>query len=554
VLNLWTFWHATNAILMRDEPLYSTMRILAPLGSTLALHDMCILPALLLAPVTGVLGAYAGFNLLLVMGQLWAGFGVYKLVRHLTGARLGAAFAAFLMETSPILYYRLINHYSLTYIGFIPFLMYLLLKGADMADPMSARRRGLLTGVAAIACFLTSFNIFILSFFTLGAMWLTLLVLALSKNSTALAKRLVMVALWTGLPCVAFFFAWTVVTPVQDARFWWDEETARVGNEHGAILAYFLTPNPHFWSFAKYLKTWPSGIGADPNDERFCYLGNACVSLFVVGMIVLAKRRRDAMGALLLIALLCLNMSLGYGSGNPLVVDDPDARASSWLLFPKFLDLPLMKQARVPARWAFPLLACVVAGAGCGTQWLLEKIRRPKWRLAGLALLCAVASVEYAHPPTPTTAFAMPDAYRVMGTADAPTALIIETPIYEFCGLKGFYGAKLDPERMAWAMRHRYRIVTAYLSRISFRRIVAVLNQPLIRDLWMLQGGTTGLLTDTAPTDLMTIKRWIALNDARFIVINKKMNYQATLEYLKAAHLASPIEEDAQYIVLKITR
>jgi len=148
----------------------------------------------------------------------------------------------------------------------------------------------------------------------------------------------------------------------------------------------------------------------------------------------------------------------------------------------------------------------------------------------------------------------MPDAYRVMGTADAPTALIIETPIYEFCGLKGFYGAKLDPERMAWAMRHRYRIVTAYLSRISFRRIVAVLNQPLIRDLWMLQGGTTGLLTDTAPTDLMTIKRWIALNDARFIVINKKMNYQATLEYLKAAHLASPIEEDAQYIVLKITR
>jgi hypothetical protein len=554
VLNLWTFWHVTNALLLRDEPLYSTMRVLAPLGSTLALHDMCILPSLLLAPLTGVLGTYAGFNLLLVMAQLWAGFGAYMLVRHLTGSRLSAAFAAFLLEMSPILYYRQINHYSLTYIGFIPFLIYLLLKGADAADLMPARRRGLLTGLAAIACFLTSFNIFILSFFTLGAMWLALLVEALASKAFASAKRLAMVAAWTGLACTIFFFAWTVVTPVQDARYWWDEPTGRVGNEHGALEAYLVVPNPHYWLFASHFSSWPRVGGGDSNDERFNDLGCTSLALFVIGMFSLARRRRGVALVLLLTAIACFDLSLGYGSINPMSALDADKRASAWLLFPKFLSLPLMKQARVPARWSFPLLACVVAGAGCGVHWLMEKIHGPKRRLAVLAALCAMAFVEYAHSTTPTTTFAMPDAYRAMGTADAPTALIIETPIYEFCGLKGWFGARLDPARMAWAMQHRYRIVTAYLSRISYRRIAAVLNQPLIRDLWMLQGGSTKFLTDTAPTDMMSIRRWIAVNDARFIVINKKMDYKPTLEYLKTTHLASPIKEDAQYIVLKIER
>lgn len=548
VLNLWTFWHASRAFLLQDEPLYSTLRILAPVGSSLALHDMSILPVLLLSPLTALWGLFGGFNLFLVLAQLWAGFATFKLVRLLTGSRLAAAFAAFFIELSPILYYRLINHYTLTWLGFIPFLIYLLLKGADGADTWTPRRRGLVTGGAAIACFLTSFNIFVLSFFTLGLIWVVLFAAALAGGSYALARRMAVVVAWTGLVCAAFFYLWAVVTPVQDARFWAQDVASRGGNETGALPAYFVLPNPRLWFFGSAAATPADG---NLNPERFNNLGLSGAVLFALGLAFLARRRRAVMIALLIAAALCFDLALGYGSVNPLAAPDAGRLASPLLLFPKFLNLPLMKQARVPARWAFPLLALVATGAGCGCHWILEKIRRPRWRAATLAGLCAAVLIEFGHPATPTAPFTMPAAYEVIGTAERPTETIVEWPLFIFCGLKGFFGPPIDPARMVWATHHHYRIVTGYLSRIPVQRIAAVLNQPLLRDLWLLQDGEAGLLTDSGPTDPLTIRRWIALNDVKFIVLNKAVSCRKALQFLTGGGFASPVREDDQYIVLQ---
>jgi hypothetical protein len=553
VLNIWTFWHATHAFLLHDEPLYSTQRILAPLGSTLALHDMSLLPTFLLSPITQVMGIFFSFNLFLILAQLWAGFGIFSLVRHLTQSRLSAAFAAFLIEMSPILFYRLINHYSLTYIGFIPFLTYLLIKSMEESDAHSARRQGVIIGGTAIACFLTSFNIFTLSFCTLAFLWTGAFITALAQRAHTQARRLVTIVLWAGIVCGAFLYIWAVVSPVQDARFWWNEKTISAGNEVGINLPYLLTPNPRYWAFADHLTTWPATY-SNNNDERFCYLGYIPSLLCLIGTVALIRRRR-LWGILFLLTLaLCINLAIGYGSTPPLNPFYTDQRASPWLLFPKFLHLPLMKQARVPARWMFPALAFFVTFAGCGINTLLQKYHTPRKRIAVVLLLCTLISLEYAHRPTPTTDFTIPAAYQAIGVADTPTAMVVEFPLYAICGVKGWCGdTKSDLPRMAWATQHRYRIVTGYLSRISLHKLTALFNQPFLRDLWMLQNGLSTMLTDQSPTDQAMVHRWLRLNDVRFVIVDKqRANAQKVVQYLTDNHLAVLKKEDAHYGVYQI--
>lgn len=553
VLNVWTFWHASNAFLLSDEPLYSTMRVLAPVGSSLVLHDMSILPILLLTPVTAIFGVFAGYNLLLVMAQLWAGFATYKLVHLLTRSRLGAAFGAFYIEMSPVLYYRMINHYSLTYLGFIPFLIYLLLKGADPADAASPRRRGLVTGAAAIACFLTSFNIFTLAFFTVGMVWLVMLASALAVKSFSTAKRMMWIVAWTGLVCAAFFYVWAVITPLQDARFWTDKVDGSYGNETCAQITHFVSPNPKIWAFARSFSWEPNVAGSNANPERFNNLGLTGLILFTLGMATLARRRLPVMIALLIATLLCFNLALGYGSINPAEVKNADQLASPFLLFPKFLSLPLMKNARVPARWVFPLLGLIATGAGCGCHWVLGKIQRPNRRLIALAGLCGFVFFEFCHTATPTTPFALPPAYRAMGQAQDPTEMVVEWPLYMFCGLKGVFGTCSDPERQIWAMQNNYRTAAGYLSRIPIERLALLINQPFLRDLWMLQEGNPGLLLDTEPTDPDAIRRWLFVNDVRFVVVRKTMDYQKVLKFVVGNQFADFFREDENFIVLKVT-
>ena len=358
VLNLWSFWHASNAFMLQDEPLYSTLRILAPLGSSLALNDMCILPSFLLSPITRIFGVFAGFNSLLILSQFWAGFGTFCLVRYLTKSRLSAAFAAFLLELSPLLFYRMLDHYSLTYMGFIPFLTYLLLKGTDKQTPEDTRRYGIFIGASSVACFLTSFNIFLFSFFTLAFLWMALCITALRNHAYERIRHLMTILFWTGLICSGCLYLWAVVSPVQEARWGDAEQWVKTGNASRILLPYLLVPHPELWGFSRLITQWPT-ITGDANPENFCYLGWVALFLFAWGTIALWRHNRSLSVAFILFIALCLDLALGYGSVNINLTATPDSEAHPFLLFPKFLKLPFMKQARVPARWIFSRLHAI---------------------------------------------------------------------------------------------------------------------------------------------------------------------------------------------------
>jgi hypothetical protein len=58
-------------------------------------------------------------------------------------------------------------------------------------------------------------------------------------------------------------------------------------------------------------------------------------------------------------------------------------------------------------------------------------------------------------------------------------------------------------------------------------------------------------MQDGRPTDPATARRWIALNHARYIVINKRMDYRKIMDYLLTSQIASPVADDGAYIVLE---
>lgn len=551
-VHLWSLWHTARALAGVGESVYQTSQLLAPLGTTLIYNTTCVFPSLLAAPVVWIAGLFAGYNMLLLAETLFAGWGTYLLARHLSGSATAAGFSAFLVQMSPALFFRLISHFSLLALGFLPLVLYVYLRaGGGVAG---RRWWGSAGGAGAImtALFYTDYNLFVYAIFLLTLLAVLRVAYALEgreRKVTAdfLRFACVSAAAFAVLVLPFFWFA-----PFQDTRAWHDASPNPLwGRYLGSDVAFYVIPNPRYWLLADWL---PAAVheNAPIYDEQAAYLGFLPMLLALPGFIALGRRHRAAFFVLFLTLAISLLVSLGYKIIRFSYWVDIPAYADRLLLFRYMSEIPLFSQLRVPARWSLLLSLVIMIGAGCGWAWIEGLVANRRWKSWLPWAAALLVFVEFGHKPTPISEFSYPPAYEAIGKAASPREMILELPLGFLWGTGKVATVPVRAYRMVHATRHEYAIVSCYLSRISTYRIQYILNQPLIRDLWIAQGGDVEYLTASDPTPSAAALEWARLNHLRFVVLEKYAAQEPIRRRIEEESWLSVVFEDSRYVVYRV--
>ena len=144
--NLWNVDHVRRWA-CDGGPLFSTARLFAPEGASLATHTLSLpfsLPAALAVKVTGLPLAY---NLAVLLSFAVAGAGVFRLARRLGTGNLGAAVAALCFAFCPPRFARAYGHLNLLGLGILGFA----LEGLVLTGDSRRRTRWIGAGEAALA-------------------------------------------------------------------------------------------------------------------------------------------------------------------------------------------------------------------------------------------------------------------------------------------------------------------------------------------------------------------------------------------------------------------
>ncbi len=158
----WNNWWTRQA-LKEGASLYWTPYLYYPQGASLVYHSFSWTNSLLALPIERFVGSIAAYNLVLIFGYAFSGWGTYMLVVYLTGRR-GAAFAAGLaLAFSP---YRITqaSHPMFVTIGWLPLFLLFLIRAVRERRFVHAFVAGLFLALTG----LTAWHLFIFAWMTLG--------------------------------------------------------------------------------------------------------------------------------------------------------------------------------------------------------------------------------------------------------------------------------------------------------------------------------------------------------------------------------------------------
>ncbi len=133
---MWALNWWPHAILHGHNPFYSHVAW-SPTGVNIAQAASIPTAAILMAPITHVIGPIASYNILAIMSPTLAAFTAYLLCRHLVARRLPAVVGGYLFGFSPYEFAQLTGHLNLTLTFLIPVMLLVAVKRAR--DEISMR-------------------------------------------------------------------------------------------------------------------------------------------------------------------------------------------------------------------------------------------------------------------------------------------------------------------------------------------------------------------------------------------------------------------------------
>ncbi len=448
-LNMWANWWSGKVLrgLISGQSLsfYHTADILYPRGVSLYFHSFShtnTAPWLLLEPLIGPLAAY---NVTVLLGFVLLGFGVYLLVRDLTG-QAGAGVVAGLAATfAPYHVWECVhpNIFSTQYIPLALWALVVTFRRLSAEERMQASpwRRGALMGLFLTLIALSGWHQPIYAVVILGPY----LVMRIGKLANwRIFKALLIAAL------VAAVLIGPVVYPLL-------REQLRAGYAEPEIDWVFDT-DVLAWVTPSFLHPlW--GDAVRPLYERFpapnrpAFVGYTVLALTLLGLRRWWRERREH-GWLIISTLLALVLALGtrlYVNGEVVIPNLPWYR-------------PIIGFIRTPVRLNLMLGQCLAILAGFGVAELLPRATTgdssPKGSLlrspahVGVLLLSGLILFEFLAWPFPTIQAYVPPFYEQLAQEGGDFA-IVEAPL----------DRQTDKFYMYWQTIHGKRLVNGHVSR-----------------------------------------------------------------------------------------
>ncbi|MCW5881193.1 MAG: hypothetical protein KIS91_09715, partial [Anaerolineae bacterium] len=128
-LNIWTLWHAGQALIGREPLLYAN-DLYYPVGVSLLTHSPGPLLGILAAPFWW-LGPTATYNIVLILGLALTGFCMYLLGRGVGFGRGVSIFTGIVLMTVPMVIGGLLQHMDKTFLGLVPLALLMTLYALD---------------------------------------------------------------------------------------------------------------------------------------------------------------------------------------------------------------------------------------------------------------------------------------------------------------------------------------------------------------------------------------------------------------------------------------
>lgn len=127
---LWNAWWLKRCMLEGINPYYCTHQF-APAGAPLTMHNLVIVPTLVMMGLEAILGMPLAYNLVVLAFFPVAGVCAFALARYVTGEQIGALVGGALFMLCPYLTSKTLGHLNLLSAAFLPLYVLCLLKALD---------------------------------------------------------------------------------------------------------------------------------------------------------------------------------------------------------------------------------------------------------------------------------------------------------------------------------------------------------------------------------------------------------------------------------------
>ena len=386
--NYWNFWWWKQSLLEWHSPFWSSA-LFHPFGVELRCYTHSVFNQVLAMPVNLVLGEAAAHNFCVFFQRALSAFAAWLLVRELTGNRSAALLGGLIFGFFPYAMERSLEQLNLTSTGFLPLVLFFLLRWR--------RSRRLGDAVGFGACFglnaLCSWHLGILCSLVVAPALLLWGWRAWRANTWRPYVR--------GTLGAAGIGALLTVPVAPLGGFLGAEGCVKGAVVRGIDPTHLLTPsyaNPIAGALVsqQYANRADghAGLGERPRTPPrlvVCYLG--FVPLGLATLAVLARFRR-LRGWFALFA-----ASLVLALGSPLVWDGV-VREGVLLPFAVVRKLPVLEHLRVADRF-MPLAGLALAVLAAHGAMLASTALLPRWRRCALPLAAGLLLVEYSWLPYP---------------------------------------------------------------------------------------------------------------------------------------------------------
>jgi hypothetical protein len=362
---VWAFEWFPHALLHGLNPLYTHL-LYAPGGIDLAHAALVPGAAVLLWPVTALVGPLEAFNLAMLLSPVLAAGFAFLLCRRLTGSFWPSLLGGWLFGFSSYLLGQLVAHLNLTLVFLVPAVVHLVLRG--LAGELSARRVWVLLTAALVLQFSLSTEVFasltlfgavaLVAGYAMGDAWERMAI-------RRILRPIALAYLATGVLMAGYLY-YALQAGGEPILAWRSDKFS-------ADLLAFVVPNVYqqlggssFLSVSGRFTAWAV--------EGAAYLGIPMLVMMVLG--ARQEWRGRGVKAMLIVLLVVLVCSLG----GRLNLDGPTSIPLPWALVHRLPVLGLM----LPARF---VVYIVLIGALLSARWLASAAHRVwPWLIAALSV------------------------------------------------------------------------------------------------------------------------------------------------------------------------
>ena len=459
---IWNLWWMKHALSMGISPLFSDY-IFAPYGASLAFHAFVFLKAFIAIPLQWFCSAWTAYNLLILATFSLAGYGMFLLARHLTGDGRAAWVAGLVYAFSPYMLTRGTGHLNYLSGEWIPLYALCLIRLLQTRERRWAVGGGLCLLLTAYCEYY--YLIYLTMFTALYLGWW------LRRDRTLVLQRAFLepFALMGGIAVVGFApILWMLFGTAQSGYLYggWGASA-----KLGADLLAFVTPPPGSLLYGDIGAGLYEAFSGGNAVEGTVFAGYAVLGL--AATCVLRLRGDAVVRCWLLLTLVFFLLSLGplLHIGGDFVFGIGPVRFAVPLPYVVVRYLPLIKGARVAARFDIMVVLGLAVLSAYAVRYWLSRVERPGRWTAAIVLLIAL---EYLRLPYPIAPVDMPGAYEQIAR-DGRDRVVMEVPLGWRTGW-GSTGRSLDRQQL-FQIVHGKRLLGGFASRIpedELQRMVAL--------------------------------------------------------------------------------